>query len=195
MAPWLPMLQMPGEKVYNGSMEKIDLDRMKLVLSGGKGSGNFGHAGRPGKRGGSAPGKGEKSTAKKKYGSILDHLREKGGFSYQPVLEAHAANVGFIVSPYAERSKIIPAKDITEKDLIDYVDANWDLLKDEGIYFGGWYNQKDGNMYLDISIPIETLEEANALAVKHKQRAFYDLLNDREIETVWPEGQEPEFHD
>jgi len=182
-------------------MNKINLERMKLVLSGGKGSGHKGHKGRPGQRGGSAPGGGRKSskpskTSKpSKYKSLRDHLLEKGGFSYQPVLEEHAAAVGFIVSPYAERSKIIPAKDITEKDLSDYVDENWDLLKDDDKYFGGWFNTEDGNIYLDVSIPVETIEEANSLGVKHKQREFYDLLNDKSIKTVWPKGQAPEFHD
>lgn len=36
---------------------------MKLVYKGGKGSGNFGHKGRPGKEGGSASGSGNNSTA------------------------------------------------------------------------------------------------------------------------------------
>ena len=38
------------------------------VLKGGKGSGNFGHSGRPGKIGGSAPGKGGKGKGKKVEG-------------------------------------------------------------------------------------------------------------------------------
>jgi len=130
-----------------------------------------------------------------KLKSLLDHMREKGGFSYQPVLEKHATAAGFIVSPYAKRSKIIPNEEITEKDLTDYVDDNWDLLQQEDKYFGSWFNQEDGNIYLDVSIPVESLEEANALGVKHEQREFYDLKNDKSIKTVWPKGQTPKFHD
>ena len=39
-------------------MKTYEIIRRALIKLGGPGSGNFGHAGRPGKRGGSAPGKG-----------------------------------------------------------------------------------------------------------------------------------------
>lgn len=185
--------------MYNGSMEKLDLDRMKLVLSGGQGSGNFGHAGRPGKQGGSAPGSGRGKSGKGKprsigsYSSLLSDLKEKGGFSYQPVLEIHAPPIGFIVSPYAERSKIIPEGEATDDDLYQYYLDNIDLLSQEDKYFGGWLSE--GQIFLDVSIPVTSLEEANAIAVEHQQRAFWDLVNNVEIKTVWPEGQTPTFHD
>lgn len=41
------------EKQYNELKEKVE--SLELLLNGGKGSGNFGHAGRPGEVGGSAP--------------------------------------------------------------------------------------------------------------------------------------------
>lgn len=42
-----------NKKQYNEL--KAKLDKLEIALNGGKGSGNFGHAGRPGERGGSAP--------------------------------------------------------------------------------------------------------------------------------------------
>ena len=70
---------------------------------------------------------------------------------------------------------------------------NYDLLQDEDKYFGGWLSE--GEVFLDVSIPITSLEEANAIAVQHNQRAFWDLKNNVEIQTVWPKGQTPVFHD
>lgn len=46
--------------------------KLKLVLKGGAGSGNFDHAGRPGKEGGSAAGSGSGSGKSTAYTSIED---------------------------------------------------------------------------------------------------------------------------
>lgn len=50
-------------------LEKIEerVDKLEKLINGGKGSGNFGHAGRPGKRGGSGT------------GAYIDTLRELDG--------------------------------------------------------------------------------------------------------------------
>lgn len=51
-----------------------ELDRLIVILNGGKGSGNFGHAGRPGKVGGSQPQK--RKEKKRRYDMNLDELEK-----------------------------------------------------------------------------------------------------------------------
>jgi len=189
---------MTGKKPMADSFPTLtrnDLDRV-IRVCGGAGSGNFGHKGRPGQVGGSGPGGGDATAGPydpETYSSLLALLKEKGGFSFQPVLEKHAPPDGYIVSPYSKRSKRIPEGEITERDLYAYYVKNYDLLQDEDKYFGGWLSE--GEVFLDVSIPITSLEEANAIAVQHNQRAFWDLKNNVEIQTVWPKGQTPVFHD
>ena len=60
---------------YNALKEKVEL--LEQYLNGGKGSGNFGHSGRPGKVGGSGSGKGGVSTGGKEGGSESDGKKEE----------------------------------------------------------------------------------------------------------------------
>lgn len=168
-----------------------EVDRMIKIL-GGEGSGNFGHKGRPGKVGGSGPG-GTTST-KNDWKEVRNRLAKEKGFSYQPVLKGFAPKAGFIVSPYADRSKIIPVNEITDADFENFFVDNYDLLKQENHYFGGWFKEEDGKIYFDVSIPVKTDEEANALAVQHYQQAYWDAVNEREVKTRWPKGVKPKFH-
>ena len=59
---------------YNALKEKVEL--LEQYLNGGKGSGNFGHSGRPGKVGGSGSGKGGVSTGGKEGGSESETMRK-----------------------------------------------------------------------------------------------------------------------
>lgn len=67
---------------------EMSIDKLFLMLKGGAGSGNFGHAGRPGKRGGSGLGSGsgvikqiENKWKKKKYPqNFSEASREEGEF-------------------------------------------------------------------------------------------------------------------
>ena len=173
-----------------------EVDRMIKVL-GGKGSGNFGHKGRPGKVGGSGPGggtgKAKKPFGSEQFGRVRDRLFKEGGFSYQPALEKFATKTGYMISPYETRSRIIPQGEVVAEDFYKFAVDNQDLLMDEDKYFGGWASE--GDVFFDVSIKVESDEAANALAVKHKQRAYWDLKRNIEVKTRWPEGQEPEFHE
>ena len=178
------------------TLTKHDLDRV-IRVCGGAGSGNFGHKGRPGKVGGSGPGgsaKAKESYSSGQFGRVRDMLFKKGGFSYQPALDKFATKTGYMISPYESRSRIIPKGEVTNEDFVDFATDNADLLQDTGKYFGGWVGEND-EVFFDVSIKVDSAAEANALAVKHKQRAYWDLKRNIEVKTVWPEGQEPEFHD
>lgn len=55
------------------------------------------------------------------------------------------------------------------------------LLADPTLYHGGW-NEGDHDT-LDLSRNVQGMKAALAAAIKHKQRAVYDVANDRAIDT------------
>jgi len=160
-------------------MANFDTQKVKDALTikkqGGKGSGNYGHEGRPGKVGGSA------SKRIGKAGSdLFNKLLESGGFTYQPIYEISPAT-GFMVSPYSDREKVIETTSLSDKDIADYIINNRDLLQKQDHYLGGWLYE--GNCYLDISIRLESQSEANRVAKENNQIAFFDLDSMSEIKT------------
>lgn len=70
--PTVPLPEPPSDRDYQNAVVRA-LSRLRdavyKVVRGGEGSGNFGHAGRPGQRGGSAPGSGGAATSAKESGS------------------------------------------------------------------------------------------------------------------------------
>lgn len=173
--------------VYNWLMPvKIRLNRIRWVLRqyGGKGSGHFDHAGRPGHRGGSAPSgvaTRKLPVSKGRYTSLLKQLQE-GGFTYQPVKD-FSPTTGFMVSPYQDREGKILGSEVTHDDIMEYAEKNADLLTNESHYLGGWLNEEDGYAYLDISIRATSKEEANRIGCEHKQLAYFDLATFETINT------------
>ena len=196
-----------SEKAYNETMKPIDLPKVIEVLKGNhagpgahpSGSSQDVH----GRRGTSAATNAPKGKTREvkmsEFAKVKRKLEETQGFSYQPVAEKFAPSTGFIVSPYPERSLIIKPGMVRDEDYYEFYAKNVDLLKDTNVYFGGWHDtDKESDSYdhifFDISIPVATDEEANALAVKHNQRAYWDLVNNREVKTRFPKGVTPKFH-
>lgn len=166
-------------------MEKLTqntLDTMKKTLtikqSGGKGSGNFGHAGRPGKVGGSSSdsGRSESKTGKDLYNKVI----EQGGFTYQPIHDISPTD-GYMVSPYSDREKVISTSILSDKDIAEYIVNNRDLLQKSDHFLGGWIYEE--NCYLDISIRLKNKSDANRIARENNQIAFFDLGTMTEITT------------
>ena len=58
---------------------KQAIKAISMVINGGKGSGNFGHSGRPGKRGGS--GSGTVGVSSNNIRKILDSANKNGGMT------------------------------------------------------------------------------------------------------------------
>lgn len=140
--------------------------------AGGAGSGNFGHAGRPGHIGGSTviP------------SGILSAIQQAdGGFTYN-ALTKDTPTTGYALSLYKEREKIIDAKDANVVALAKYTHANRDLLSKTGNYLGGWHNPTDGKVYLDVSTIVKSAAEAERLGREHKQIAYFDLVKGHSVD-------------
>lgn len=172
----------------------------KFKAAGGSGSGNFGHAGRPGEVGGSSPGVahdyykvGYRERLQRGYESDYGpHTRpypsnvlaaiEKadGGFTYNPVT-GEQPTTGFALSIHPEREQKIDGSKADVVALAEYAAKNWDLLSQPQNYMGGWHSPDDGQVYLDVSTVVQTAEEAERLAREANQLAYFDLVKGQSI--------------
>jgi hypothetical protein len=189
------------------------------ATKGGKGSGNFGHAGRPGHEGGSSPkgggGSGGSTDGNRREAGmhalsdpsheIGPHTAEDlekrtltgGGFTYDTNKHRHLKK-GFVSAIYPERGEIYPVKALTEEILQRFADKNRDLLDgDPNARLGSWLNTEDGNVYLDISAVFDTIDEAARVGRQHNQLAIWDLAKmeqtDLEPETKEKKSKKARF--
>jgi len=176
---------------------------------GGAGSGNFGHAGRPGKVGGSAGGKAEGGSAGRKahagmaaataaphHGGSYEHMgsnapdpahhihataiKHPDGFTYQPVLN-NTPKKGMAVSIYPEREEILNKGDLTVKKIRDFMKKNADLLIDPRNHVGGWLKKDTKQFFLDISVVKASRSQAAKLCRQYHQFSFFDLGKGEEV--------------
>jgi hypothetical protein len=97
-----------------------------------------------------------------------------GGFTYQPE-SYNQPTEGYAVSPFPENSFAIDMKDFTAKDLIDYIITNKKLFKSKDTYLGAWHDPETDKIFLDISVVKDNEQDAETLALKHDQIAYFDL--------------------
>lgn len=114
-----------------GIDKKINsMEGLSAYENGGKGSGNFGHAGRPGKKGGSSSGgfsSGEKETDFKSEYKVGDEFT-KGGTTYKVV---DGKNGPHAVSLDGETVTTLP--DQLRHEQTKMIEGLFDTMRDEGI--------------------------------------------------------------
>lgn len=119
-------------------------------------------------------------------GMLNTELQDNGGFTYS-THDDKLVTSGYAVSPYPERSKIIPAADVQPDDLVAYSQANKDLLAKPDHMMGGWHNTEDGNVYLDVTVvkpnTLQGRVDAIKVAEDHNQIAIFHLDTFDEIPT------------
>lgn len=96
-----------------------------------------------------------------------------GGYTRDP-RTGREVGMGFFVSPYPDRERPIPAADLSFRDVRGFARDNADLLTRDGHYEGAWHDPDTGVVSLDVSIRVESAEEARRLCQEHQQAAFYD---------------------
>lgn len=119
-------------------------------------------------------------------GGLVHKLHEQGGFTYSPIAQL-TPNRGFMVSPYPEREHVIEGK-VTGRALMSYVRNNADLLGQPGHFLGGWFDERSGKTYLDVSVRAKTGRKAAQLAKTHNQFAYFDLGKMRTVDVPGREG-------
>ena len=160
---------------------KNKIEELEKALNGGAGSGNFGHAGRPGERGGSAP----TSTASQGRGAlrkgIADRVRETGGFTVNTQAEFYdiGKTKGYSVGGQGtERSLSLDDwKDIDKRNkaIEDFLKENVDVFYADPDHacLGGWVD--NGKVYLDVSRVYKNKRQATRAAMKTDQDAIFDF--------------------
>lgn len=113
---------------------------------------------------------------------VLSRLRHPdGGFTRHPDT-GREESLGFFVSPYPDREKVIPVAELRPVDIIRYTKANRDLWDKPGHYMGAWHDPDTGLVSLDVSVKTPSAEEARDIAGEHAQVAFYDAQTGSSVE-------------
>lgn len=121
-------------------------------------------------------------TTKETVEGIVSSHAEYGGATFDLRLGKNAANTkGYALSPFPQRTKIIPRKNITEKEIIEFAAINQDLLAKKGFRMGTWYDKATKKSYLDIAVVTKDRDVALALGHKYKQTAIFDLKRMKDI--------------
>jgi hypothetical protein len=107
-----------------------------------------------------------------------DLAEPDGGFTYNPGT-GEAANAGFSVSPYPERSRELDLRGMSKREVLEavaqYAEDHDEVLQQEDHWFGGWHDPETGKAWLDVSIVVDSATEARAIGAKRDQLAFFDF--------------------
>jgi hypothetical protein len=136
------------------------------------------------------PGKHNQKDHGRKGVKGLYSKAQSGGFTYK-VSDSSQPKTGFALSPYPERSKVIPSASFGSGDIKDYAKANRDLLAKPDHYMGAW-REKDGKtdqMWLDVSVVKKTRAEGEKAGKQYDQKAMFDLGKGEEINLGGTGGQ------
>ena len=144
-------------------------------VEGGVGSGNYGHAGRKGIPGGSAPGTANKATS---------NIREHGGTTIS--IHGDVATSGFAVAGLRDgtgnKVERVYDRPITSRDVATYMRNNAGQLSRSHAYLGAWV--EDGKTYLDISEVHADRSGALKEAHARDEIAIFDLGKFETIHTM-----------
>lgn len=121
------------------------------------------------------------------YGDLVEAATPSdGGFTYG--LGKGMRMSGFAVSPYPERSFVIPTaqwnemtKKERQKTLINYAKNNADVLSDPDSYFGAWNDPETEALYLDVSVVLDDPFEAVEVAKEKDQIAYFDFQTFQDV--------------
>lgn len=150
---------------------------IEKIREGGAGSGNYGHAGRIGERGGSA--KGDPAYVP----VALRALARTGGFTVS--INGKVPKTGYMIAgEIAEETHPLgEEKDALQKEIVAFATNHPGLLQKSERYIGGWA-EKDA-VYLDVSQRFKVdRSEALRLARDKDQIAVYHLDKGKTIYTM-----------
>jgi hypothetical protein len=107
--------------------------------------------------------------------ALFDRVSQPdGGFTYSPTTNLEPAG-GYALSIHPDRSEAFDANSIKFADLAAYAAKNRDLLTKPGNHIGAWHDPASGKIFLDVSMVTQDKAEAERLALKHDQIAYFDL--------------------
>jgi hypothetical protein len=115
--------------------------------------------------------------------AIADRILDNGGCTCRVARFGRVidAPVGYSLSIFKDREVVVPIDEFNSGHVAAYRSLNADLLARDEVYIGGWFNSKDGNVYLDCSIVCTCLGVAVTAARAADQLAIWDLSAKTEI--------------
>lgn len=125
-------------------------------------------------------------------GGLAEKIRKSGGFTHH-VLSGEATKTGYALSILPQHEKSFDSvDDVTPEALAEYIVEAAKLAEtNPGLHVGAWWNSKefgnssgDERVYLDMSIVVDSMEEARSLARSHGQLGMYDLSKGETIQTM-----------
>ena len=124
---------------------------------------------------------GKAATSNQLVGTATEQLNKSGGFTVHPI-SGKSPTKGYMVATVPGQELV--TKKLTANKLGGFIQKNSaNFSKDKGLHVGGWYNKKNGKIYVDLSSNVSSLAKAKTLAKKHKQIAIWDVANKDEINT------------
>lgn len=165
------------KETYNSLVGKIET--LSKLINGGDGSGNFGHAGRPGKVGGSSQSggfsKGQsvefESGGGKNYGKILRKLTDKEKKDRAFLANPDAGDYYEVESDYGSKdivwaAKIKPSKSKYIRKMSEYVKSRGKTSVD---MTKSWSVEDAAKKYLDkADVSVEDFDDIYSLKVDYK---------------------------
>jgi len=89
----------------------------------------------------------------------------------------------YVVSLYPDLGIIKEGKEITREELIQFAEKNYELFEDPRVCIGTWFNEDDGNTYIDINVVMADKAEAVELGKKYNQISIFNLETFEETST------------
>lgn len=132
----------------------------------------------------------------KQFKDLHLKLTQYGGFSAN-ANTGQPPKSGYMVS-YPGTEQQIPTRDVSPTHLKDYLGKHGNLLKEPDRYFGGWKDDDEGEVSLDVSQNItpdtavareygdavadtDARTSAEDLAVARNQKAGWDVVREKEL--------------
>lgn len=108
--------------------------------------------------------------------SLADRLSvPDGGYTVDP-RTGRFVTTGYAVAVYPDREQQISGR-VGPADVTAYAYRNADVSRRSGVMFGGWRDPSSGIAYLDVSVVVASRGEAERLARRHNQLAYFDLAS------------------
>ena len=114
---------------------------------------------------------------------LVKQIVKERGFTFNP-RQSKLVSSGYAVSPFKQHELVVEMQKIMEdanwRDdlrarLKDYAKDKAKLLKRSKAHLGAWWDSETNNLFLDISLVVDDLEEAKQLARDNEQLAIYHL--------------------
>jgi len=142
--------------------------------------GRFAGGGGGGASGGASGANAGNQSRETASGELAALLKEKGGFSYQPIAEASPTS-GYMLSILPNYSAVLDGPVMPEQ-IDKYIGTHEQLFRDNPeAHVGGWLDPDTGKIWLDVSIRETDLAKATELGKAHNQIAIWDIGNEKQI--------------